>query len=130
MSLPCPDCGDPLSIHGVCGSCGYGVKAKKKSANYDPEEAARNAELVAAARQRYRDTGPTSNDLTDQQWAAVCRFFPGVAEHCKRIRIGPDDPLWATAKLGPMMRGGRRMLPAVQTEADDERLAIQAEQSA
>lgn len=132
MSQPCPDCGDPLSIHGVCGSCGYGASAKKKSANYNNEEAERNAVLVAAARDRYLATGPTSNDLTDQQWYNVCKFFPGVAEHCKRPRpeVGPDHPLDATARLGPMMRGGRRMLPAVQTEADDERTAIQAESPA
>lgn len=28
--MRCPDCGDPLSQSGVCGSCGYGRNSKAK----------------------------------------------------------------------------------------------------
>ena len=36
MSLPCPDCGDPLTSRGVCGSCGHG-KTSVKGKPLDPD---------------------------------------------------------------------------------------------
>lgn len=36
MARHCPDCGDPLTQHGVCGSCGYGKKSGKDKA-FDPD---------------------------------------------------------------------------------------------
>ena len=34
--MRCPDCGDPLSQSGVCGSCGYGRGNKPKGPPVDP----------------------------------------------------------------------------------------------
>ncbi len=125
----CPDCGDPLSVHGVCGSCGYGLKGKRKTAKQDPE-AARRAELAVMAKQRYLDSAPTSADLTDQQWYNVCKFWPWVAMHCKRERfkVGPDHPLDATSRRGPLLTG---QLPVFRRGDDpdalEERAAIQTE---
>ena len=130
MRAECPECKDPLSIHGVCGSCGYG-REKKKTATYDPTVAHRNQDLVANARRNYLDNGPTCHNLTDQQWYNVCKFWPFVAVHCSRLRpqVGPENALDATAEEGPLFRGVRRKSAPVQLsiEDQDERLALQEE---
>jgi len=37
MSRKCPRCQDPLSVHGVCGSCGFGLKATASTPSFDRE---------------------------------------------------------------------------------------------
>lgn len=126
----CPECGDPLSVHGVCGSCGYGLK-RRRGSNKDNAEAAHWGELAAKAKELYQATAPTSFDLEPQQWYNVCKYFPWVAQHCKRERfeVGPDHPLDATSHLGPLTR--HLTVPAPRRgddpDAIDERAAIQAD---
>lgn len=129
MAISCPTCGDPLSVHGVCGSCGNGLKKGGKRQEYDPD-AARRGDLAAIVRARSFALSPTSADLTEQQWYNVCKFWPNVAAHCDRPRpvVAPTHPLDAAARLGPL---ARRMAEVMRScgdaSADDERAAIQAE---
>lgn len=119
MSRKCPRCADPLSQWGVCGSCGFGKKASLEPSAPDSERE-RNDDLVAMVRRHYLDNAPK---LTDQQWYNVCKFWPFVAAHVNRQRpeVGPNHPLDATAREGPIFRG-RRLFDA---ESVAEREAIQ-----
>lgn len=121
MSRSCPRCADPLSQYGVCGSCGFGRRAGVGPSVPDMERE-RNDELVASARRHYLASAP---ELTDQQWYNVCKFWPFVAAHVNRVRpeIGPNHPLDATARQGPVFR--RRHL--FDAESVAEREAIQAD---
>jgi hypothetical protein len=125
--MACPTCGDPLSVHGVCGNCGYGLKSAGKAKGHNPESA-HWGELAARAKEGYLVGVPTSFDLTEQQWYNVCKFWPNVAAHCKRPgpAVGPDHPLDATSSLGPLMRHRRVKRRSDDPDAIEERAAIQA----
>lgn len=105
----CPTCHSSLQPPFIaCDYCSWTAAGRSSSGNskFDPVEAERNAFLVAQARQHYVDSGPIPETLTDQQWYNVCKFWPFVAVHCKRPRpaAGPDHPLDATARQGPLTR--------------------------
>lgn len=124
----CPKCGDPLSTHGVCGSCGYGRNTRAK-AQQNPD-GDRWGILAAQAKDWSRSHAATSVDLTDQQWYNVSKFWPWVAAHCRRERpvVGPDHPLDATARQGPLMRFAGRTVARRGDDPDAiEREAIQTE---
>lgn len=98
--MKCPACTEVLPDDVMLCDCGW---RKPKSSPAD-EARRRNEEL--AARTRAALPQFTAADLTDQQWYNVCRFFPAVAEHCKRERpiVGSDHPLHGTSRAGPFMR--------------------------
>lgn len=128
----CPDCGDPMSVHGVCGSCGYGGKFKGKSKPKHDPEAAHWAHMAMLAKERYLNNPATSADLTEQQWYNVCKFWPNVAAHCKRPRpiVGPNHQLDVTSRRGPLTRGVADALPhrrGYDPDAIEERLAIEGD---
>ncbi len=119
--IGCPSCGDPLSTRGVCGSCGYGRRGAKLEPSHG--EGDRYAILAERAKQDFQQNVPSAESLTDQQWYNVCKFFPFIATHCKRLRpeMGPHNPLDASARLGPILSGRFRDM-----EAEAERAALQA----
>jgi hypothetical protein len=116
----CPACSDPLSVTGVCGSCGFGLKAGRKRAATSPD-GDRWAIMASEARRAVLALPSGPDTLTEQQWYNVCKFWPFVAEHCRRARpeVGPSHPLDATARRGPLTRF------VVDAEADVERAAMQ-----
>lgn len=126
MSRHCPKCGDPLSAHGECGSCGFGRSRTNSPASEDRRRF--NEQALAASRAR---PGPTSLDLTEKQWYAVCKFWPGVAkrasDHCGRrlADVGPHNPLDSQVKRGAIFTK-----PVFDFEAAAERDAIQNERRA
>jgi hypothetical protein len=126
----CPTCSDQLSKDGLCGSCGYGKKQPVARMRthvgplHDAATSARLVELAQMARSRYEFAALSSSSMTEQQWYNVCKFWPSVAEHCKRQRpdVGPHHPLDATSKAGPLMGQLRKRHDA---EAIAEREAMQ-----
>ncbi len=130
MTIDCPICGDPLTTRGVCGSCGYGRK-RKTADTTGHSDGDHWAVLAAQAKEMYLANPPTSFDLTDQQWYNVCKFWPNVAAHCKRPRpvVGPEHPLDATSRQGPLMRYTVPPVPRRGDDPDalDERAALQSE---
>lgn len=103
----CPTCRSSLRAPFIsCDYCSWTATGQRNSVQPGTEEGERSAQLVAEARRHYLDSGPIDNDLTEQQWYNVCKFWPFVAVHCKRARpnVGPDHPLDATAREGPLTR--------------------------
>ncbi len=121
--MKCPACTEILAENASRCDCGYRVP----KATAAQERSERNEQLVVRARQHYMATALTSYDLTPQQWYNVCRFFPVVAEHCKRTRpqVGPDNPLHATSRMGFFARA-RTIIP-MDREGEAEREAIMGE---
>ena len=113
----CPTCHSTLRAPFIaCDYCSWTATGKSSSSRLDEETAERNAVMVAEARQAAIDSAPASEDLTEQQWYNVCKFWPFVAVHCKRARpiVGPDHPLDATAREGPLTRALPRRIAAAE----------------
>lgn len=119
----CPaGCGAAIADRAiVCNVCGWEAPHRPAGDTREAEERRQeNERAVAAAK---AEPGSTTGDLTEQQWYAVCKFFPGVARRARRkaLQVGPRNPLDAQVKLGPMF-GGRRIIDAEELA---EREAIQ-----
>jgi hypothetical protein len=125
MSRACPNCGDPLSIHGVCGSCNYGRAKPKTELAPRPEQ----HRMTPQAKAAYEAGGPTSHSLTEQQWYNVCRFWPSIARRCSRpfAKIGPDNPLHATSEQGPIFKAMQaRSIAGIDDDGEEERRRLDA----
>lgn len=127
--IDCPKCG--ARVDGlICHACGERDAGTEAFATPGEKKLSEYGERAAATRRAFEAAKPTANDLTDKQWYAVCKFFPNVAERCRRPRpiVGPDNPL-DSVRLGPLFRGLRA--PALRRPIDpaevEERIAIESE---
>jgi len=114
----CPECKEHLTAPYLsCRFCDW-VEGKTPV-----RQTSQIHRMTPEAKTAYEAGGPTSHDLTPQQWYNVCRFWPSVARRCSRplAKVGPDNPLHATSRMGPLLK--HRLDP----EAEAERLAIQSE---
>ena len=103
MSGECGACGAYFAGN-WCQACGEGKPAGKGS-KLSANEAAERANQLLADRRAYAESGPTSADLTDQQWFNVCKFFPKVAARCQRpmADLSPDNPMHKV-RPGPLLQ--------------------------
>lgn len=118
-----PECGNhDLSERAItCPECGTDrPRTGRPRARVETEEDRRIREQIAQLRERLAQGGPSSWDLTEQQWYNVCRFFPHVAARSARpmLKVGPDHPLHATSRMGSLLAGWRAP-PAVREPGED-----------
>lgn len=121
----CPKCGDPLSIHGVCGSCDYGRAKPRAELAPRPEQHRMTPQVKA----EYESAGLTSNGLTDQQWYNVCRFWPTIARRCSRkfADVGQHNSLHATSSQGPLYSAMKaRAVHGIDPNGEQERRRLDA----
>lgn len=103
----CQKCGT-VYVSGWCRACGEG-KPAEKGGKLTADQTAEKANQLLEQRRIWASNGPTSFDLTDQQWYNVCRFYPAVASRCRRPLpgIGSHNPLHATSQLGLLVSAAR-----------------------
>jgi hypothetical protein len=111
----CPECGDDIYVNARSHKCGWRFHAEviiDRSAH----------RMTPEAKAAYESGAPRSHDLAPQQWYNVCRFWTSVAKRCSRPMelVGPDHPLHATSRLGPLLKH------RIDPEAEAERQALQA----
>jgi uncharacterized Zn finger protein (UPF0148 family) len=101
--IDCPKCGSPVDGD-YCPKCRYSENAVKKT---NAPGLSRAGEIAEMIRQQLQTHGPTTDELTEQQWYNVCRFYPLVARRSRRefADVGPHNPLDATAQSGTMFKG-------------------------
>jgi len=109
--MKCPMCNEDIQDDLDQCDCGY-RRPKKKVIREETRQ----------VREQYLEAGPTSWDLTDQQWFNVCKFFPTVAARCKRppADLSPDNPMHKV-RPGPMLQSmlGRTPVAERQPGEDD-----------
>jgi hypothetical protein len=124
MSRKCPRCQDPLSVHGVCGSCGFGLKASAPTTNRDPEYL--RCEWVALAdRCRYVGT-ITADTRGGGPWFCVGHFGCTDPAHGERIVDESQTKRGDDWSAGTIVGNARARFVA-KLEAQAEREAIQAD---
>lgn len=115
--MRCPACTEVLAENATRCDCGW----KRQKLSDSDQARARRSELATDVRSSYEINAPKVEDLSDQQWYNVCRFFPSIVEHCKRERpeISADHPLHATSRMSIFARL-RAVMPEPIREPGEE----------
>ena len=72
----CPKCGDPLSVHGTCGSCGYGAPRKRPELHL----AAAHKPADLSGQRRWTREEWLANQRACQPWIDKCKAILAAAE--------------------------------------------------